>query len=271
MKSTYIFKWGILPAIIACSLLASSCAVQKNTSYLQGIRPGVNLQLQQERPIALSPGDRLRIVVFSRDRELSDLFNLSSRGISAGGGSESSRYGLCYTVRPDGTVEIPTLGPVYVQGLTRDQVADAVRYQLVSTKLLLDPTVIVEFYEMAFYTLGEVGRQGRIEIPSDNITLLQALSMAGDLTITGRRDNILVLRTENGIQTPYVVDITNMESLYSSPVYYIKQNDIIYVEPNPKKAAQSDANASTFQSIGFWFSLPSTIVSIVAILLQLIK
>ena len=268
MKSINIFKWGFLPAIVACTLLASSCATQKNTSYLQGLHPGVPLNLQQEKPLTLKPGDKVRIIVFSQDRELSELFNLSTRSVSTGDGSRGRLY---YTVRPEGTVEIPTLGPVHVQGMTRDQVADIVRYQLISTKLLLDPTVIVEFYDMAFYTLGEVGRQGRIEIPADNITLLQALSMAGDLTITGRRDNILVLRTENGVQTPYVVDITNMESLYSSPVYYVKQDDIIYVEPNAKTAAQSDANASTFQSIGFWFSLPSTVVSIVALLLQFFR
>ena len=267
MKSTDIFKLGILPVIVACTLLATSCATQRQTSYLQDIRPGVPLNLQAEKPLTLLPGDKVRIYVFSQDRELSELFNLSTRSTTTG----SSGQRLYYTVRPDGSVEIPTLGPVFVEGMTRDQVSDIVRYKLISTKLLLDPTVIVEFYDMAFYALGEVSRHGRIEIPSESITLLQALTMAGDLTITGRRDNILVLRTENGVQTPYVVDITNTESLYSSPVYYIKQNDIIYVEPNAKRAAQSDANASTFQSIGFWFSLPSTIVSIVALLLQLVR
>ena len=267
MKSTDIFKLGILPVIVACTLLATSCATQRQTSYLQDIRPGVPISLQAEKPLTLLPGDKVRIFVFSQDRELSELFNLSSKGT----GSSTSHSSLYYTVRPDGTVEIPTLGPVTVQGLTRDQVADIVRYQLISTRLLLDPTVIVEFYDMAFYALGEVSRHGRIEITTESITLLQALTMAGDLTITGRRDNILVLRTENGVQTPYVVDITNTESIYSSPVYYIKQNDIIYVEPNAKKAAQSDANASTFQSIGFWFSLPGTIVSLVALMLQFIR
>ena len=251
-----------LLSLLLLAAILPSCSTEKNISYLQDIRPGVPLVLQETRQLTLQPGDRLRITVFSRDRELTELFNLLDR--SSGGGTGAERHP--YTVRTDGTVEMPTLGPIHVQGLTRQEVADQIKYQLLTTKLLLDPTVIVEYYDLSFYVLGEVGHPGRIQIPTDQITLLEALSLAGDLTINGKRENILVLRTESGIQTPYMVNLTNIESVFSSPVYYLQQNDLIYVEPNKKKADQSDVNAGTFRSLGFWMSLPSYITSLILIL-----
>lgn len=255
----------VLPALCALAVLLASCTTVKNISYLQDIQPDIPFQLQEARPLTLQPGDRLRITVFSRDRELTDLFNLSDR-TTGGGMTGSDRHP--YTVLTDGTVEIPTLGPIRVQGLTREEVANQIKYQLLSTKLLLDPTVVVEFYDFAFYVLGEVGHPGRIEIPADKITILEALALAGDLSINGKRENILVLRTKDGVQTPYTVDLTNVQSVYGSPVYYLQQNDLIYVEPNKKKAAQSDVNAGTFRSLGFWMSLPSYITSLILILNQ---
>lgn len=254
----------VLPALLALAALLASCSTVKNISYLQDIQPGVPLVLQETRQLTLQPGDRLRITVFSRDRELTELFNLSDRSSSGSTGAERHPY----TVRTDGTVEMPTLGPIHVQGLTRQEVADQIKYQLLTTKLLLDPTVIVEYYDLSFYALGEVGHPGRIQIPTDQITILEALSLAGDLTINGKRENVLVLRTESGVQTPYMVNLTNIESVFSSPVYYLQQNDLIYVEPNKKKADQSDINASTFRSLGFWMSLPSYITSLILILNQ---
>lgn len=241
----------------------SACSQVANISYLQDIEPEVATRIQPPQPLTLQPGDRLQITVFSRDRELTDLFNLSDRTTS-GSRSESDRHP--YTVDTEGTVEIPTLGPVHVAGLTRQEVADEVKYRLLSSKLLLDPTVVVEFYDLSFYALGEVGHPGRIQIPNDQINLLEALTLAGDLTLYGKRENVLVLRTEDGVQTPYVVDLTNRQSLYESPVFYLRQNDMIYVEPNQKKANQADQNASTLRSLGFWMSLPSYIVSLIVLL-----
>jgi polysaccharide export outer membrane protein len=252
----------LLPVLLT-ALLTVACSPVKNVSYLQDLRPGESIQVQKTHYLTLQPGDRLRITVFSRDRELTDLFNLNDRtgGSSSSDGSERHPY----TVRTDGTVEIPTLGPIRVQGLTRQQVADQIKYELLSSKLLLDPTVIVEYADLAFTVLGEVGHPGRIQIPTDQVTLLEALALAGDLTIFGRRENVLVLRTEKGIQTSYYVDLTSARSLYESPVYYLRQNDIVYVEPNPKKADQSDQNASTLRSLGFWMTIPSYIVTLVVL------
>ena len=256
----------LLSALIltGTTLFFAACGSVKNVSYLQDIQPGIPIQVQEARQLALQPGDRLRITVFSRDRELTELFNLADRNT----GSSNSGERHPYPVRTDGTIEIPTLGQLRVAGQTRQEVADLIKYQLISSKLLLDPTVIVEFYEPSFFALGEVSNKGRITIPTDQLTLVEALALAGDLTIDGKRENVLVLRTVDGIQTPYTVDLTSMKSVYRSPVYYVQQNDIIYVEPNQKRANQSDQNASTLRSLGFWMSLPSYIVSLVLIFNQ---
>ena len=261
MNNKYIIMKYItrsaLPLLLAIFFL-SSCASQRNITYLQDIQPEIPITIQNNGDLVLEPGDRVTITVFSRDHELTQLFNLTER---VSGDNNSSRRHQ-YTVKPDGTVEIPTLGSVYVQGLTRLEVEDKVKYELIASKLLLDPTVIVEYYDLAFTSIGALG-VGRHPIPKDRINILEALALSGDLSLMGQRENVLVLRTENGVQTPYLVDLTSVESVYSSPVFYIRQNDIIYVEPNRKMAAQATPNASTFQSLGFWVSLPSTITSLV--------
>ena len=262
------FKMRFRTFLIAGAALLASCSTVKNVSYLQEIQPGVTILLQEVRQLTIQPGELLRITVFIRDKELTELFNLTNTS-SAGSISAGERHP--YTVRADGTIEMPTLGQLHVQGLTRQEVADLVKYQLLSSKLLLDPTVIVEYYDLSFYALGELGHTGRIQIPNDQVTILEALALAGDLTINGKRENILVLRTVDGVQTPYVVDLTNTAGVYRSPVFYLQQNDIIYVEPNKKKADQSDVNASTFRSLGFWMSLPSYITSLILIINQFNK
>ena len=262
MTMIHMKRWvPLLTAVV--TVLAPSCGTTSKVSYLQDIQPGIPLTLQRPHPLTLQPGDRLQITVFSHDRELSELFNLYSRS-SVGDSGGGNRHP--YTVRQDGTVEMPTLGPVRLQGLTREEAADQIKYQLLSSKLLLDPTVIVEYDDVSFFALGEVGHPGRIPIPSDQVTLLEGLALAGDLTINGKRENVLVLRTKDGTQTPYVVDLTDVASLYSSPVYYLQQNDLIYVEPNANRANQSDQNAGTLRSLGFWMSLPAYIVSTVILL-----
>jgi len=264
---------GLIPALLGFCLLflLPACGAPEKVSYFQDLQRDLPLEVQQPQHLTLKPGDRLRITVFSRDRELSALFNLSNNG-SYGGSSDGAANGqrLSYTVDPDGYVEVPTLGPVHVAGLSRLEIAAKVKQQLIETKLLLDPTVIVDYAGLCFTVLGEVGRKGRIEIPTDQITILEALALAGDLTIEGQRENVLVLRTEDGVQNAYTIDLTKTASIYESPVYYLQQNDLIYVEPNAKRRAQSDINATTFRSFGFWVSIPSLIISLATLITRFI-
>ena len=239
----------------------SSCKTNSKVVYLQDIQSNIAIALQEVKEITLKPGDKLNIVVYSRDQELVKMFNLIS--MSEGNNSRENSY---YTVNKEGQIDMPILGLISVEGLTRLEVADLIKYRLLAGKLLRDPTVTVEYANMYYYVMGEVGNPGKHEIEHDQITLLEALSEAGDLTIQGRRDNILVLRTVNGEQTPYRVDITQTEKLYGSPAFYLQQNDLIYVEPNTMRVNQSQLNANTLRTPGFWFSTTSFVLSLILLL-----
>lgn len=244
--------------VIMAGCLLASCSSATQVAYLQDIQPNVTVALQEPKPITLQPGDKLDIMVHSRDSELADMFNITANRT---GGHETG-----YTVDEEGKIDMPILGPITVEGLTRLELAKLIKYRLVSGKLVRDPVVTVEYANLCFSVLGEVNSPGQKMIDRDQITLLDALALSGDLTINGRRENILVLRTENGKQTPYTVDITQASNLYASPVYYLKQNDLIYVEPTQMRANQSKLNANSARTPSFWFSVSSMVMSIILFL-----
>ena len=116
--------------------------------------------------------------------------------------------------------------------------------------------------------MGEVNRPGRYNIDKDNITILDALSLAGDLTIFGKREKVLVLRREDGRQRVYGVNLCSAEYLYSSPVYYLQQNDVVYVEPNDTRARQATVNGNNVRSTSFWISLTSLLTTIAVLIFK---
>ncbi len=155
------------------------------------------------------------------------------------------------------------LGSVKVAGLTRDGVAAHIKNQLISQNLVNDPVVTVEFVNLQYSVMGEVRSPGNYKISRDRVTLLEAISQAGDLNISGKRDNVLVIRPDStGKLYAYQVDMRSFEDVVNSPVYYIHQNDYIYVEPNRKRANESTVNANTVSSASFWISISSLLASL---------
>ena len=250
---------------LVVTFLALGCSTVPKIAYLRDLPVETPIRLQETQDLTLKPGDRLQISVFSRDRELSNMFNLYEGGYggygggSYGGGSYGA--GHPYTVDKNGEIEMPILGRIKVSGKTRLEVADLVKYRLLAGQLLMDPTVLVEYYDLSFYALGELSTNGRISIPRDNINIMQAITLAGDLTINGRRDNVMVLRTENGVQTPYYLDLTDPQSVYNSPVFYLQQNDMIYVEPTALRANQSTLMANQTRNPTFWMSTITSVIT----------
>ncbi len=146
--------------------------------------------------------------------------------------------------------------------MTREEVAVYIKKELQSHDLIKDPVVTVEFMNLSVNVMGEVNRPGRYNIDKDHLTILDALSQAGDLTIYGKREKVLVLRNENGKQRVYGINLCSADHLYSSPVYYLQQNDVVYVEPNDTKARQSTVNGNNVRSTSFWISLASLLTTI---------
>ena len=246
----YLVKKTVFLVLVGLSLF-TSCKTPRDIAYLQDALENVPIQTQTDGNIRFQPGDKLSIFVHSRDQQLMDLFNLVS-GSSLSNSNSTGRG--AYTIDPRGEIDFPVLGPIKVQGFTRNEVAQTVKTMLIERSLCNDPVVTVEFYNMNFYVLGETG-SGAHPISKDKITLMEAVSLSGDLNINGLRKNVMVLRQEGDHQIPYRVDLTSANSVYNSPVYYIRQNDVVYVEPNNKAKRGSTVMGSSAYTPSFWISM----------------
>ena len=252
-------------------LAAVSCSTPKEISYFQDLQPGVTeLAITDPVEIKVRPKDKLSILVNAQDPKLTNMFNLpivsQQIGQESTGSSGTSRGVSGYTVDSFGDINFPVLGKIRVEGMTREQIADYLTKQLKEQELIKDPVVTVEFMNLGVSVLGEVNKPGRISINRDNMTILDALSEAGDLTIFGKREKVLVLRQEDGKQRVYGVNLCSADHIYTSPVYYLQQNDVVYVIPNNTKSRQSTVNGNTVRSTSFWISLASLITSIAVLI-----
>ena len=169
---------------------------------------------------------------------------------------------VLYTIDSKGDIDFPVLGKIHVGGLSREQVASTIKEQLFKEDLVKDAVVSVEFGGIHFSVLGEVNKPGQYNFENDRETILDAISRAGDLTIYGQRDHVTVIRTEGGERKVYNINMLSGQDITSSPAYYLKQGDIIYVDPNPTRARQSTVNGNTFRSSAFWVSMASLAMSV---------
>lgn len=253
-------------SIVAASVLAlGSCSTPKQISYFQDLRPGESgPALAAPVEIRIQPKDKLSILVNSQDLRLTNLFNLPivSQQVGQETSYNTNRGMSGYTVDSKGDIDFPVLGALHVQGMTREEVAAYIKKELQSHDLIKDPVVTAEFMNLTVSVMGEVSRPGRYNIDKDHLTILDALSQAGDLTIYGKREKVLVLRNENGTQRVYGVNLCSGNHVYSSPVYYLQQGDVVYVEPNDTKARQSTVNGNNVRSTSFWISLASLLTTI---------
>lgn len=263
---------------IAVLLLLASCATNKKITYFQDIAVATDTTgaMRMAPDIMLRPDDKISIIVNTRDPELTTLFNLPYTARVLGQTNEvinNTNQGTSgYIVKGDGTIDFPVLGSISVAGKTRDEVSAYIKNQLISQNLVNDPVVTVEFMNLQFSVMGEVKSPGSYKITRDRVTLLEALSEAGDMTINGKRENVLVIRPDStGKLYAYQVDMRSFENVVNSPIYYIHQNDYIYVEPNRKKANESTVNANTVSSASFWISVTSLLASLATTISVLLK
>ena len=252
-------------------LLLCSCAAP-NVSYFNDLGNGQTEKLLETMDIRLRPDDKISIVVKSKDPLLADLFNLpiySHRvGYSQAALTNASQQMSVYTVNQKGEIDFPVLGTIKVSGLRRDEVAEVIKSELVSKNLIKDPVLTVEYANLGFNVMGEVSKPGRYIFDRDHLTILDAISMAGDLTIQGRRDNILVMREAGDSRTIYRVNLQNGKELMQSPAFYLQQNDVIYVEPNAYRSRQTTVNGNNVLSASFWISVASLLTSVAVLIVK---
>lgn len=268
----------IMLLLLPGMLLLSSCNASKNVVYFQDLTPGESeIALASSPAIKIGPEDKISIIVSCRDPQLATLFNLPrvsmqvgqvTTGNNSGSSSGSSQGVSGYTVDRNGEIDFPVLGKIKVAGMDREEIATYIKSELLRQNLVKDPVVTVEYMNLCFSILGEVNQPGRFSIDRDHVTLLDALSMAGDLTINGNRKKVMVMRQENGKQRVYGVDLTSGEYVYTSPAYYLQQNDVVYIEPNDMKARQSTVNGNNVRSTAFWLSLASFLTTIAVLVFK---
>lgn len=262
-----IYLLLILLAVVAA---LSSCGSSKQVVYFQDLKPGeTEIKLPEMKAITVRPEDKISIIVNSRDPQLTDLFNLPyvsrqlGQSLRTNGITVSNNQGVsAYTVDTDGEIDFPVLGKMYVAGMKREEIAEYIKNELIKENLVKGPVVTVEFANLCISVLGEVNNPGRFSIDRDKLTVLDALSMAGDLTIYGNRSKVMVLRQEGDVQRVYGLNLTSGNHVYTSPAFYLQQNDVVYVEPNAVKARQSTVNGNNVRSTSFWISLASLLTSI---------
>lgn len=253
----------LLPLLLATfiAFMFSSCANTKKIVYFNNVKDATYPATAVERQNAIEANDILSITISSLNAEASAPFNLQNNNISrattvTGSNTESGGY----LVNADGTIDMPILGAIKAAGLTKDQLKESIKNVILSKKLLIDPIVDVRYLNYEVTVLGEVAKPTVITVPSEKITLLKALGLAGDLTIYGKRDNVLLIREENGKKITRHIDLTS-SNFFNSPYYYLQPNDVIYVQPNATKAATA-SRSQQFLPIIF------SVLSVVAIVLD---
>ena len=242
-------------------VLFSACKTP-NVSYLQNLQDGQSVSTYMCPPITLQSGDKITIFVKSLNPELTGMFNLT---MGATGTTDQANNQRSYTIDSNGNIDFPQVGKIHIGGLTREQVASKVKEAIEGLNLAKNVTVVVEFKNLYYSVSGEVARPGRYEFTKDHLNLLEAIVTAGDITISGKRDNILVLRQDGDKQLAYRVNLTSSDSIMTSPAFQTRPGDYIYVEPTKKKQRETTVNGNTMQTPGFWISIASFLTTLITL------
>ena len=266
MKKIFV-RLSILLALLVVS--AASFSTYKKINYIQDAQLDTALTMIANQGILIQPMDMISIVVSSRDPELARIYNLPVVTYQAGSESSVSNFNqrlIGYSVDNDGNIQFPELGTIHVAGLNRWQLAELIREKLSS--LVKDAVVTVQFMNFKISVTGEVTSPGVFDISGDKITIFEAISLARNLTIYGRRDGVYVIREQNGSRTIYQVDLRTVD-MFNSPAYYLQQNDVVYVEPNKVRAGQSTINENNLKSVSLWVSIGSFLSTLATLFISL--
>lgn len=222
-------------SLLVLAIIQTSCVTKKNAIYFQSPEVQEVIQNNTSYEATIQSGDILSIEVSAIDPEIAKPFNQAE--LVRQGTNQTTTYtngvpaSIGYLVTVDSMVNLPIVGNVKIAGLT---ITEAIDTLVTTFSAYLDsPTVTVQILNYKVTVLGDVEHPGTFSIPNGRITLLEAIGIAGDLKLTGKRTNVLVIRNEADSTAQYRVDLTTQE-LFSSPVYYLKQNDVVYIEPNAK-------------------------------------
>jgi polysaccharide export outer membrane protein len=233
------FRLLRLNNILFITLIISSCNTYKKTVYFQ-VNENVNQSFIKSFTPTFQPDDLLSILVMSENPEDAIPFNLPVHFTSLSKSNNGYYNGIPssggYLIDSIGNLSLPIVGTIHLSGLNRMEASELIINKL--KDYLNNPAVQISILNFKITVLGDVRSAGTFKIPNERITILEAIGLAGDLNITGNRKNVILIRNEGNIEKTYRIDLTS-NSLFTSNVYYLKQNDVIYVEPNRAKRLHS--------------------------------
>ncbi|MBO7119511.1 MAG: polysaccharide biosynthesis/export family protein [Bacteroidaceae bacterium] len=266
-------KRTILPFLtcILCLGLTTSCVSNKKMIYLQGATQQYALpqEINDYFELQVQPDDQLAISVASKDIELVQRFNNNTligggNNSQAGTSTTNISSGVAYfRVNKEGNIEFPIFGTLHVGGMTTDQVSSMIQRRMIDGGYINDAVVNTKIMSFKVTVLGDVKTPGTQTYQGERLTILEAIGKAGDLTNSAYRDNVLVVREENGQRTAYEVNLLDNQAVFNSPVYYLQQNDIVYVQPNKSQRVKGSTSYT-------WLSVGSTVVSMVVSVVTLV-
>ncbi len=258
-------KLPLIAAFIA--LLLTSCGTTKELAYFKNIdnSPEVLDSIYNDYAVKIKPADELLITVWSEVAEATALYNLPQVAYAEAGDTEmsSTQKVLSYIVDENGCILFPVVGKLKVAGMTTSELTDTLT-ELIS-KDVHNPYVRVQLANFRINVMGEVTEPQTIEVKSERFSVLDALSAAGDMTVYGRRDNVLLIRETDGKRSYHRLDLTKAD-LLTSPYFYLQQNDVIYVEPDNVRKSNAEYN----QNNSFKVQVISATVSAVSVVVTLI-
>jgi len=228
-------------------LIFTGCA-KRNLVYFSDIdsQSDYNVKIANSVDPEIQADDLLKITVSSLSQESNLLFNAGILNTDGNNNVTASPLNEGYLVDKDGEINFPVLGKVRIGGLTKDEAIEELAFRL--REYVKDPIVNIRFLNFKVTVIGEVNRPSTFTVPTEKITLLEALGLAGDMTPYGKRENVLVIRDKDGVRSANRLNL-NDKSILSSPYYYLTQNDVVYVEPDKMKAVQVNVNPNRTQAI----------------------
>ena len=236
--------------LIIGSFILNSCGNMKDATYFSGTQDTKFMNEYKNWEPVIKPNDLLSIMVSSVNPEAAEIFNVSNTNTSQSStvsGTTAQVSG--YLVDQDGFIRFPILGAIKASGKTKKQIRELITAELENRELLLEPIVDIRYLNFKVSVLGEVKNPSVLTIPDEKVSILEALGLAGDITVYGERNNVVVISEEEfGVKKFSRVDLTSNE-IFNSPNYYLKPNDIVYVEANKKKVASTSMTPQWFAVI----------------------
>ncbi|WP_164126645.1 polysaccharide biosynthesis/export family protein [Sphingobacterium luzhongxinii] len=239
-------------------LTFASCASRKNIVYLQPSQLELE-NMQTKYAPKIQQEDLLTITVSAADVKATMPFNQQNVYQATAGTATDMAFKPTYLVDANGEIDFPVLGKVKLGGLSRLEATDLLRSRL--KQYIVDPGVNLTFANFKVTVLGEVAKPGTYTLPQERVTVLEALGLAGDMTIKGVRNNVLLIREKDGVKQMERLNLLS-DSILNSPYYYLAQNDVIYVEPNGSQVRNSNLGQNT----NVWISITSLIITITALI-----